>query len=156
MKTTAHKMVAILLASGVAAVVANCVHPRKIPWVKNWSGQVEAQALKQEIEVMPLAVALGKLRSAETVFVDARSAAHFAKGHIPGAVSVPFEQVDEVFPVLVDLIDSGRELVVYCDTRECDDALLLAVRLQAMGADRLALYVDGFALWEKLGGEVAP
>ena len=36
----------ILLASGVAAVVANSVHPRRIPWVQDWSRYVEAKEAK--------------------------------------------------------------------------------------------------------------
>ena len=142
----------ILLASAVVAVVATSIHPRRIPWVQNWSRQVEAQAVKQDIKVIPLAVALGIFRSGEAVFIDARSADHFAKGHIPGAVSVPFEQFDELFPVIADLIESGRELVVYCSNRECDDALLLAAWLKEIGGSNTVLYIDGLELWEKLGG----
>ena len=152
MKGTTKQMVVILLAGAMAAVVANSVHPGKIAWVQDWSGQVEASAVKQEIKVILLAVALEKSRSGDAVFIDARSTDHFAKGHIPGAISVPFEQFDEFFPVLVDLIDSGRELVVYCSNRECDDALLLAIELQTMGCSNLLLYVDGFEFWQKQGG----
>jgi rhodanese-related sulfurtransferase len=154
MNDTAKRIGIIVLASAVAAIVANSVHPRRIPWVQNWSGQVEARAIEQDIQVIPLIDALGKFSSTEVLFVDARPADHFARGHIPGAVSVPFEQFDALFPVIVDLIDSGRELVVYCTDRECDDALLLAIELQAMGCTNLVLYVDGFEWWKKHGGSV--
>ena len=113
MKATAKQIGYILLASAALAAGVNVMHPRRIPWVRDWSGQVEAQAAKQDIKVIPLTVALERLRSGESLFVDARSADHFAQGHISGAVSLPFEQFDELFPVIVDLIDSGRELVVY-------------------------------------------
>jgi rhodanese-related sulfurtransferase len=152
MKTTAKQIGIILLASAVVAVVANRLHPQRIPWVQDWSRQVEAQAVKQDIKVIPLTVALGKLRSGESIFVDARSGDHFAQGHIPGAVSVPFDRFDELFSVLVDLIDSGRELVVYCRNRECDDALLLAIELRAMGCSNAVLYIDGFDFWKEHGG----
>lgn len=154
MKVAVKQIVVILLVSAVAAVVANHLHPRRIPWVQDWSGQVEATAAKQGIKVIPLAVALEKSRFGEAAFIDARTADHFAKGHIAGAVSVPFEQFDEFFPAIVELIDSGRELVMYCSNRECDDALLLSIELQALGCSNLLLYVDGFELWKKSGGPV--
>ena len=154
MKATAKQIGYILLVSGVVAVVANSVHPRRIPWMQDWSMQVETQAEEQGIQVIPLSDALGKFHSAEAVFVDARPADHYARGHIPGAVSVPFDQFDAFFPVIIDLIDSGRELVVYCTDRECDDALLLATELQHMEYSNVVLYVDGFEFWKKHGGGV--
>ena len=152
MKATAKQIGYILLASAALSVGVNVVHPRRIPWVQDWSRQVEAQAVKQDIKVIPLTVALERFRFGEALFVDARSAGHFAQGHIPGAVSVPFEQFDELFPALADLIDSGRELVVYCSNRACDDALLLASRLKEIGSSNPVLYIDGFEMWEKHGG----
>jgi rhodanese-related sulfurtransferase len=144
----------ILLVSGVVAVVANSVHPRKIPWVQNWSNHVEAKARKAGIKAIPLSVALEKFQALESIFIDARPAPEFGRGHIPGAVSIPFQSLEEQFPILGNLVDSGKKLVVYCQNRECDDSLLLAIELQAMGASNLVLYVDGFELWEKYGGAV--
>ncbi|VGO21410.1 rhodanese-like domain-containing protein [Pontiella sulfatireligans] len=154
MNPTLQRIGIILLVSGVLAVVANSVHPRKIPWVQDWSRHVEAKATKQKIKVIPLSVALEKFQTLESIFIDARSAEEFEQGHIPRAASIPFESLDEYFPILGGLIDSGRELILYCKTRECDDALMLAIELQKMGASNLVLYVDGFELWEKHGGEV--
>jgi len=154
MRITLKRIAIILLASGVAAGVANWVHPQKIPWVQDWSRYVEAKAAKQGIKVIPLSVALEKFQSLETTFIDARPANEFADGHVPDAVSVPFQSLEDHFPMLGKLVDSGKELAVYCSNRECDDALLLATELQAMGAERLVLYVDGFDLWKKYGGAV--
>ena len=62
--------------------------------------------------------------------------------------------LEEEFDVIVTLLDSGKELVIYCQNRDCDDSLLLATALQAMGTSNLVLYVDGFELWKKHGGAV--
>ncbi len=144
----------ILLVSGVVALVANSVHPRKIPWVQDWSHQVEAKAASKKIKAIPLSVALERFKTGQSVFVDARSSSDFAAGHVAGAVSVPFESFDEYFSAVAELIDSGKELVVYCSSRECDDALLLASELQSMGYSNLVLFVDGFELWQKQDGPV--
>ncbi len=152
MNSTVQRIGIILLISGVAAVVANSVHPHGIPWVQDWSRHVEAKAAKQKIKAIPLSVALEKFKSGEPIFVDARPADEFAQGHIPGAVSIPFESLEDYFPAIVELLDGGKELVPYCKNRDCDDSLMLAIELQAMGCSNLVLYVDGFELWEKHGG----
>lgn len=154
MKTTCKQIGIILLVSGFFALIANVVHPRKIPWVQDWSNHVEAKARKAGIRMIPLSVALIKFQSLEAVFIDARSREEFAAGHIPRALSVPFQTLDQQFPMLGSLMDSGRELIVYCSNRDCDDGLMLAKELQAMGAANLLLYIDGFEAWEKYGGAV--
>jgi rhodanese-related sulfurtransferase len=154
MKTIVKQIGILLLISGVAAVVANSVHPRKIPCVQDWSQYVEAKAAQQKIKVIPLSVALDKFQSGTSSFVDARSRKEFSEAHIPGAVSIPVDTLEESFPLIIELLDSGRELVVYCKNRDCDDSLVLAVELQAMGASNLVLYVDGFELWEEHGGAI--
>ena len=154
MSSTVQRIGIILVASALAAVAANSLSPNRIPWVRNWSHQVEARAVEQKIAVIPLSVAREKFSSKSSVFIDARSARDFAKGHIPGALSIPFEQLDDYYPAIDDLISSGRELVVYCKNRECDDALLLVSELHKMGCTKAVLYIDGFEAWEKYGGEV--
>lgn len=155
-KIIAKQIGIILLASTVLAGVSNLVHPRRIPWVQDWSHQVETKAAEQEIPIISLATAMEKATRRTAAFIDARSASEFAKGHIPGAVSIPFDSFDDHFPTILELLDAGDQLVVYCRNRECDDALLLAAELTAMGGTDIVLYVDGFEHWSKNGGEVEP
>ena len=156
MGATLKRVGIILLLSGVVALVANSVHPRKIPWVQSWSNHVEAKARKAGVKVVPFSVALQKFQSLDVVFVDARPVDEFAQGHISGAVSLSFQSLEEQFPTLGNLLDSGQELIVYCSNRECDDSLMLATELKAMGVEKLTLYIDGFEVWKKHGGEVEP
>ena len=148
MKTTLKQIGMILLVSGFFALIANSVHPRKIPWVQQWSNLVEGKAREQGIQVISLSTVLQTFKSGQAVFIDARSAGEYEEGHIPNAVSVPFHMLDEKFPVLVELLDTQSELVVYCSNRDCDDALLLATELQAMGAEHLSIFIDGYEVWK--------
>jgi rhodanese-related sulfurtransferase len=154
MKATLKQIGLILFFSGVVAVVANSVHPRKIPWVQQWSNHVEAKAKKNGIKVIPLSIALQRFQSLEdpATFIDARSVEEFNAGHVVGAISIPFQSLEEQFPRIGSLIDSGQELIVYCQNRACDDSLMLAIELQAMGAENLTLFIDGFEVWQKYGG----
>ena len=141
----------ILLAAAVLAAVSNLIHPRSIPWTQDWSYQVEERAQEEGIRIVSLAMA----RESDAVFIDARTEREFREGHIPDAVSVPLVTWEEHFQMLVEQIDAGREMIVYCSGRRCDDALLLANNLQRLGAD-VALMVDGFEGWVAAGGEVEP
>lgn len=154
MNPTLKRIGILLLVGAVAAGVANGLHPRKIPWMQDWSRHVEAKAAKQNIKVIPLSIALEKFKASNTAFIDARSTVEFSNGHIRGAVSIPFQSFEEHFSELIELMDSNQELIFYCTHRECDDALLLATEVQALGCSNLVLYVDGFELWEKHGGAV--
>ncbi|MEI6892141.1 MAG: rhodanese-like domain-containing protein [Pontiella sp.] len=157
MKTTLKQIGAMLLISGMASFVVNGVHPQRIPWVQAWSSQVEAKARKHGIPVIPLAVVIQKFQSLEpTIFVDARSEEEFKAGHIPGAISIPFQSLDEQFQRIGRVLDSEKELIIYCSNRDCDDSLMLAIGLQAMGAEDLVLFIDGFEIWQQYGGEVEP
>ena len=57
------------------------------------------------------------------IFVDARSAVDFKRGHIPGAVNVPVNRVKQLLTVL----PSSREkrLITYCGSVECPNAYQL-------------------------------
>ena len=73
------------------------------------------------------------------VLVDARSAAAFAKGHVPGAVNVPHRTMTaermSAFP-------KSALFVVYCAGPHCNGAARAAVRLASLG----------FRVKEMLGG----
>lgn len=156
MRAIAKQIAAILLISGVVAVVANVVHPRGIPFVQSWSDHVEARARKEGIEVIPLSVALTLHADNRALFVDARPLEDFDAGRVRGALSAPASTVHDAPEALFNLIGLDRPLVIYCRDRDCDDGLLLAAELLKMGSTNHVLYIDGFELWKKHGGPVEP
>ncbi|GLZ32227.1 ArsR family transcriptional regulator [Lentzea sp. NBRC 105346] len=85
---------------------------------------------------------LDRVRSGRATVIDVRPAAEFAAGHIPGAVSVPLEELADR---LADL-PAGQEIVAYCRGAYCvlshDAVRLLTARGRT--ARRLA---DGMLEW---------
>ena len=148
---TTRQIATLLLLAGVLAVGINLFHPRRIPWTQDWSNIVEAKAQKAGIRVIPLSLALQIQQKNGAIFIDARPSDEFAGGHIPHAHSLPFQALDDHFEEIGTLIDTHKPLIVYCTNRDCDDALLLAIELQAMGAENLQLYIDGFEVWKRYG-----
>lgn len=81
---------------------------------------------------------------------DVRPAAEFEAGHVPGAVSVPPEEIERRLAEVPD----GVEIVAYCRGRFCvfaDDAVR-ALTAHDRRAHRLQ---DGFPEWRRAGLPVA-
>ncbi len=94
------------------------------------------------------------LRALEgVVLVDARSTQSFAKGHIPGAISLPADEVWEQQAKLAELV-RARAVLVYCDDPRCDAAERLADQLLAHGCQAIAIYHAGIRGWIEAGRPV--
>jgi rhodanese-related sulfurtransferase len=93
---------------------------------------------------------LDRVRAGTATVIDVRPAEEYAAGHIPGAVSLP---LDELKARLAELPD-GAEIVAYCRGANCvlahDAVRLLAARGRA--AQRLT---DGMLEWRLDGLPVA-
>ena len=102
-----------------------------------------------ELETISRDELADRLERGDVVVVDVRPEAEYAAGHLPGAVSVPPDRLDDV---LCDLPD-GDDVVAYCRGPYCvyaDDAVR---RLQARGRRAVRLE-DGFPEWRQAGGPV--
>lgn len=87
-------------------------------------------------------------RSAE--LWDVRPSPEYAAGHLPGAVSVPPEEV----PARVRALPPGREVVAYCRGPYCAFADEAVRALRAAG-HRAARLEGGFPEWRREGRPVA-
>jgi rhodanese-related sulfurtransferase len=87
-------------------------------------------------------------RGDDFVLVEALSPAHYASSHLPGAINLPYEFVDEAERVLPD---KDAEIVVYCMNRDCSASGLEAEELEVMGYSRVLHYADGKQDWIKAG-----
>jgi rhodanese-related sulfurtransferase len=86
-------------------------------------------------------------RTESAVIVDARSQEAYARGHVPGAISIP---------VAAGLFGHRRQLgsapknariLVYCQNTQCPWARDVAARLLADGFARTAVYPAGWEGW---------
>ncbi|HEX7502872.1 MAG TPA: rhodanese-like domain-containing protein [Acidobacteriota bacterium] len=86
-----------------------------------------------------------------TLLLDARAAAAYRLGHIPGAVSLPLGEFAKVFPPLAKRLRDARMLVAYCSGPNCSDSRDLARRLWERGLKNLLLYKGGMEDWNEKG-----
>lgn len=87
-------------------------------------------------------------RGDDFVLVDALSTAHYEASHLPGAVNLPYEFVDEAEKVLPD---KRAEIVVYCMNRACEASSEEARELLEMGYENVLHYADGKLDWMRAG-----
>ena len=81
--------------------------------------------------------------------VDALAPIAFAHSHLPGAVNLPVELVDERCARL--LPDKAAEVVVYCWNAGCESSGEVAERLVELGYANVRHYAAGKQDWEEAG-----
>jgi len=87
-------------------------------------------------------------RGEKFVLVDALSAKHYASSHLPGAVNLPYEFVDEAETVLPD---KDAEIIIYCMNFDCEASTEEARELEEMGYRNVFHYAEGKQGWLRAG-----
>jgi len=87
---------------------------------------------------------------AQALFIDSRDKKDFRKGHILGAVNVPFVEGKEE-ALDLHLIPLKRTLVVYCDGSECQSSVALSKVLHKKGFAPIKVFFGGWEEWLKKG-----
>jgi rhodanese-related sulfurtransferase len=80
------------------------------------------------------------------VFVDARHAFDFNRGHIKGAVNIPLSEAQKNHGILEGL-PKDRMLVVYCDGESCNSSVELAKLLYGAGFSNVKVFFGGWNEW---------
>jgi len=87
-------------------------------------------------------------RGEDFVLVDALGPEHYASSHLPGAINLPYEFVDEAGAVLPD---KEAEIVVYCMNLGCSASGEEARELEEMGYKNVRHYAEGKQDWMRAG-----
>ena len=90
------------------------------------------------------AIAAGAVTVVETLRAE-----HYADGHLPGAVHLHFEEVEERAHELIP--DTGTPIVTYCSNSACRNSDIAAARLVKLGYRDVRRYVEGKQDWIEHG-----
>lgn len=82
------------------------------------------------------------------VFIDARDVDQFDKGHIAGAINLPYFSLDE-FINRLDAVDKSEPIVTYCEGADCDMSIRLGNELFSKGFKKVFVFFGGWEEWEK-------
>jgi rhodanese-related sulfurtransferase len=144
----------IVLSMGLALIV-NGIRMERLPLVMPFPPQY--QCPYRITEGLPVAVeeALSRYGRKQILFVDARSREAFEKGHIEGAINLPYSFLDPVpAEALLGLTKSG-EIIVYCNSKDAEKSKLMAGELSDAGLRGVSYLEGGFLGWVKAQGSYA-
>ena len=134
----------------VPALLTGWLHPRRPDWA----------ALRAEARApAPEQLELARLRAdwPDALWIDARSAADYAAGHIPGALSLNEEDWERGFAAFIEKWDGARPLVVYCGGENCHASDSVARRLRhELGFENIRVLRGGWTAWQASVGKGAP
>jgi rhodanese-related sulfurtransferase len=149
------KQAAVLAAAAVLlAVGLRAFSPHPLPWAGAWRDHIRSQARAAGLPVVETD-SVRKFLGTGALVLDARAARAWRRGHLPGAVSLPWMKVDTEFRHVEPLLMTpDTPALVYCERDDCDEGLLLARHLRRRGYGNITLFAGGYAAWRKAGGPV--
>jgi rhodanese-related sulfurtransferase len=80
------------------------------------------------------------------LFVDARHAFDYRRGHIRSAINIPVSDFD-LHNQNVSSLPKNRVIVVYCDESECNSSIELAAKLYEDGYGGVRIFFGGWQEW---------
>jgi rhodanese-related sulfurtransferase len=142
---------AILAVTAILSLVFNSARTGGIALIGDWSVDARMTTLTGERLDISLQEAQDLFHGQPVVFLDARSADDYARGHIQGARSLPWQNVDQIFMAVTEDLDPQTPIVTYCDGETCSLSHDLAVFLKDMGFMNVRLLVNGWTVWQAAG-----
>jgi rhodanese-related sulfurtransferase len=142
---TLQRALVIVFGGAVLGLAANALSPRRIPCLTPPKVPPRIQ------DTVTLDEAKELWSSGSAFFLDARSPADYAAGHIAGALNLPVEEFDEYYPSIGRVLTPDSTIVVYCDGLDCDLSHHLMVKLRELGCHHVRLIVNGWTVWHRAG-----
>jgi rhodanese-related sulfurtransferase len=84
------------------------------------------------------------LENSNITILDIRDNASYLKGHIPGAMLLPLQEVETRGN---EFIDIGNPIVTYCSCPAEESSLSAALKLQELGAASVYVLQGGYNGW---------
>ena len=135
----------------VAGFASNKLRADKIPFVEDWSAKSSLVTSSGENLEISLFEATNLFREKRALFIDARSKEEFEKGHIKGAISLPYKDADWKFVEAMTGVSEESAVITYCDGEKCELSMELAVFLRNTGYKNVKVLSNGWAVWKQNG-----
>lgn len=102
--------------------------------------------VKDDLEPVPRGELLDRVRNGLVTVLDVRPPEEYAAGHVPGAVNVPLDKLENYLKQL----EPEQEIVAYCRGPHCVLAFDAVSQLREKGLNARRME-DGFPEWEVAG-----
>ena len=114
-------------------------------------GEVETSEKQDDITYVSLEVLQNVIQSkSKILLIDGRSESAYHRGHIPGAVNIPYIQRDYFFQQLLSDVARETPIIVYCSGKNCNISVKLARSLSGeFGFIHVRVFEGGWEEWVK-------
>ncbi len=140
----------VVILAVITGLLTNQVRSNKLPLAADWSPEARLTADSGESLVISLEEARELCSDKGAVFLDARSPADYALGHIRCAQNIPWQSFDGYFDRLM-AIPEHAWIVTYCDGETCSLSEDLAKELASMGYEKVKVLLNGWTRWREAG-----
>ena len=141
----------ILLIATVMAVAVNRLRPDdRLPLMAGHPPTASVQ-VRDEGDRISLQQARELFGQDGALFLDARSRDDYLRGHIRGALSLPWQEADDHFAEVADRLNGDKIIITYCDGEHCLLSDHLARYLKDMGFTRVRVLENGWSRWRRRG-----
>ncbi|MFC1557944.1 rhodanese-like domain-containing protein [candidate division KSB1 bacterium] len=82
------------------------------------------------------------------LFLDSRNYGMYEKGHIKGALSIPYFDFEKYFKKISSKISKNGHLIIYCGGEKCNSSQKLAATLMDKGYNNVMIFQDGWNQWK--------
>ena len=151
LKRSMWQMPALIALAFVIALGVNHWRSDGIPIVGAWSAEARFSDAADESPVIFLIEARHLFEEDSAVFVDARPKSRYTEGHIPGALSLPWPEVDRRFTGTADLPAGPEMIITYCDGESWEPSHELALFLRKKGYENVRVLANGWTGWQEAG-----
>lgn len=147
-----------VIAGGLALLSNGLRSSASIPLVAKKEYAILVPCPEYEGKADPLEPRQALARSQGVVLVDARDAEAFARWHMPGALSIPFDYLEPTSKANVQRVLStrARQVIVYGDGENPDCGQELAKELGGKGLRNVKFVKGGAPALQSLGSPPAP
>ncbi|MFZ1200588.1 MAG: rhodanese-like domain-containing protein [Desulfobacterales bacterium] len=141
----------LVITACVIGIAVNSLRPDRLALVGDWSEQARFADAAGESLVIGLDEAAGLFERQAVLFLDARPQNQYAEGHVRGALSLPWQEVDRYFMELTERLESASTIIIYCNGESCDLSHELALFLKEIGYKNVRVLINGWTVWQQAG-----
>lgn len=106
--------------------------------------------VKDDLEPIPREELMERVRDGLVTVLDVRPPEEYAAGHVPGAVNIPLQELEQHLEELDNPENENWEIVAYCRGPHCVLAFDAVARLREKGMKARRLE-DGYPEWKTAG-----
>ncbi|PIU66453.1 MAG: hypothetical protein COS84_05705 [Armatimonadetes bacterium CG07_land_8_20_14_0_80_40_9] len=145
------KILLVLLASLVLAIIINLFHPMKLPL---WLGEVNRPGIPKEIwekiDFTNAKDAFERSKAPGVILLDVRDKKDYLKNRIPNAINLPYYEFERFYRFFADKVPKDRQILIYCYGTQCGLSARVAKRLIVLGFTNLTVIQGGIKAWKKV------